>query len=169
MLIKSNRIYIRNPIPGDSKEFIEKVNSSRNFLYPWIDIKADIEYFNNYIKKLKGNNEGYFICSNVDSSIMGVIKINEIVRGIFQSGYLGFYIFSNYSGKGYMYEGMSLAIEYAFKQLGLHRLEANIQPENKSSIKLVKRLGFLKEGYSPRYLKIAGKWRDHEHWAILKD
>ncbi len=65
-----------------------------------------------------------------------------------------------------MSEGVSLAIDYAFKTLGLHRVEANIQPDNIASINLVKRLGFTKEGFSRRYLKINGEWRDHERWAL---
>ncbi len=57
----------------------------------------------------------------------------------------------------------------AFGELGLHRLEANIQPDNAASIALVRKPGFRLEGYSPRYLKIAGRWRDHERWAILAE
>ena len=60
-------------------------------------------------------------------------------------------------------------ISWAFGEVGLHRLEANIQPENKSSIGLVRRLGFQQEGYSPRYLKVGGRWRDHERWALLAE
>jgi len=169
MLEKIKRINIRHPKPSDAEEFIGKVNASRKFLYPWIDIKADKRYFNNYLKKLESNNEGYVICSNNNNSILGVVNINEIVRGVFQSGYLGYYIFEQYAGQGYMSEGMRLVINHAFKKLKLHRLEANIQLENTRSIKLVKKLGFIKEGISPRYLKIAGRWRDHERWTVLKE
>ena len=66
-----------------------------------------------------------------------------------------------------MTEGLTLVIGKAFGALGLHRLEANVQPDNDASIRLVRRLGFRREGYSPRYLKINGRWRDHERWAIL--
>lgn len=68
-----------------------------------------------------------------------------------------------------MSQAVELTVKYAFKELGLHRLEANIQPENVRSIALVKRLGFQKEGFSPRYLQIDGVWRDHERWALLAD
>lgn len=68
-----------------------------------------------------------------------------------------------------MTKGVELACRHAFNELGLHRLEANIQPENAASLALVKRIGFQKEGFSARYLKISGEWRDHERWALLSD
>ena len=97
------------------------------------------------------------------------MNISEIVRGAFRSGYLGYYAFTPYAKRGLMTEGVSLVIGDAFRRLGLHRLEANIQPANKVSIRLVRRLGFRREGSSPRYLKIRGRWRDHERWAVLAD
>ena len=68
-----------------------------------------------------------------------------------------------------MRDGLELALRLAFGSLGLHRLEANIQPGNASSVALVKGAGFRLEGYSRRYLKISGRWRDHERWAILAE
>jgi [ribosomal protein S5]-alanine N-acetyltransferase len=68
-----------------------------------------------------------------------------------------------------MTEGLALVLRHAFRSLGLHRLEANIQPGNHPSRRLVRGLGFRKEGFSPRYLKIGGHWRDHERWAIIRE
>jgi ribosomal-protein-alanine N-acetyltransferase len=68
-----------------------------------------------------------------------------------------------------MREGLHLVIDRCFDDLRLHRLEANIQPSNERSIALVRGLGFRKEGLSRRYLKIGGRWRDHERWALLVD
>jgi ribosomal-protein-alanine N-acetyltransferase len=104
-----------------------------------------------------------------DDAILGVVNLNEIVRGSFQSAYLGYYAFRPHSGQGYMTEGLALVLRHAFEGLGLHRLEANIQPGNRHSRGLVRRLGFRKEGFSPRYLKIGGRWRDHERWAIVRE
>jgi len=98
--------------------------------------------------------------------LAGAININEIVRGSFRSGYLGYYAFVPHNRRGYMTTGLRTVVSRAFRQLRLHRLEANIQPDNEASRRLVKRLGFKLEGFSPRYLKIAGKWRDHERWAV---
>jgi ribosomal-protein-alanine N-acetyltransferase len=68
-----------------------------------------------------------------------------------------------------MHEGMLLVLNDAFRKLKLHRLEANIQPGNHASIALVKRCGFVQEGFSHRYLKICGRWKDHERWAVLSE
>jgi [ribosomal protein S5]-alanine N-acetyltransferase len=68
-----------------------------------------------------------------------------------------------------LYQGLRAVISHCFSELGLHRLEANIQPENVRSIALVRSLGFGMEGFSPRYLKVCGRWRDHERWALLSD
>ncbi len=98
--------------------------------------------------------------------LAGVINVSEIVRGPFQSAYLGYYAFSPHDRQGYMTRGLKAALREAFRTLRLHRLEANTQPGNVASRRLVRRLGFRREGYSPRYLKISGRWRDHERWAL---
>jgi len=100
-------------------------------------------------------------------AIAGVININNIVRGSFLSASLGYYAGAPFAGQGLMREGLELVKGYAFYTLGLHRLEANIQPGNERSIRLVESLGFECEGYSPRFLMINGRWRDHERWALL--
>jgi ribosomal-protein-alanine N-acetyltransferase len=68
-----------------------------------------------------------------------------------------------------MCAGLGAVLRRAFGELRLHRVEANIQPENRDSIRLAERLGFRKEGLSPRYLKVGGRWRDHERWALLAE
>jgi ribosomal-protein-alanine N-acetyltransferase len=102
-----------------------------------------------------------------DNTLVGAIQLSQIVRGRFQSAYLGFWIGASFARQGYMTEGLGLTLRYAFGPLNLHRLEANLQPNNVGSRRLVQKLGSRQEGYSPHYLKIGGRWRDHERWAIL--
>ena len=100
---------------------------------------------------------------------MGSINVSEIVRGNFRSAYLGYQIAAPFAGQGYMTEALQLALRFAFRELGLHRVEANVQPGNAASIALVRRAGFTQEGFSRRYIKIGGRWRDHERWALLRE
>ena len=104
-----------------------------------------------------------------DAAITGAVNLNEIVRGSFQCAYLGHWANAALAGQGYMREAVALALDRAFGPLGLHRVEANVQPSNERSVALVRALGFRREGHSPRYLKIAGRWRDHDRYALLRE
>jgi [ribosomal protein S5]-alanine N-acetyltransferase len=112
---------------------------------------------------------GMFVCRRDDDAIVGHVNVTQIVRGLFQSAYMGYQVFAPYANQRYMTDAMPLALAVVFRTLRLHRVEANIQPGNAASIALAKRAGFKKEGYSPGYLKIAGRWRDHERWAMTVD
>ncbi len=122
--------------------------------------------FSAYLRRLRGRNHLGFWVRTPDGELAGVINVNEIVRGSFQSAYLGYYAFSPHAGRGYMFQGLRAVLREAFVVQRLHRLEANIQPDNRRSRLLIRRLGFRREGYSPRYLKVRGRWRDHERWAL---
>ena len=108
----------------------------------------------------------FLVCRRDDHALAGVYNLSQISRGFFESAYLGYYAFAPAAGQGLMAEGLHLVLRHVFRKLKLHRVEANIQPDNERSKRLVERAGFRYEGYSPRYLKIGGRWRDHERWAI---
>jgi ribosomal-protein-alanine N-acetyltransferase len=108
------------------------------------------------------------VCCSADHRIAGVVNISNMVFGAFQSAYLGYYVFAEHAGQGLMREGLQAVVGHAFKTLKLHRLEANIQPDNRRSLQLVQSCGFQREGFSPAYLKIGGRWRDHERWAVVR-
>jgi ribosomal-protein-alanine N-acetyltransferase len=119
-----------------------------------------------YLRRIRNKvHLGYWVLTK-DGELAGVINVNEIVRGAFCSGYLGYYAFVPHNGKGYLTRGLAAVLTDLFRVHGLHRVEANIQPGNNDSQVLVQRLGFRLKGFSPRYLKIAGRWRDHERWAL---
>ncbi len=110
--------------------------------------------------------ESLFVRRLSDTALVGYFNISEIIRGSFQSAFVGYGAVSEHAGRGYMTEGLELVLEHAFGALALHRLEANIQPANVRSIALVRRCGFTHEGFAPSFLKIDGRWRDHERYAI---
>jgi ribosomal-protein-alanine N-acetyltransferase len=113
--------------------------------------------------------QGYFVVVSETDQLAGVINVGGIVHGVLQSAHLGYYVFTPHAGRGLMGHALPLVVEECFRRLKLHRLEANVQPANEPSIRLVKRLGFNFEGLSPRYLKVSGRWRDHQRWALLAD
>lgn len=162
-----HRVYLRAPCARDREEFIAGVKRSRRLHGHWVTVRGTRETFSKYLARVRRDDHaGFFVCRREDDAIVGVINLNAIVRGLFHSAYLGYYALAPHAGKGYMTEGLRLVMRQAFTKMKLHRLEANVQPDNVASIALVKRCGFRLEGYSPRYLKIAGRWRDHERWAI---
>jgi ribosomal-protein-alanine N-acetyltransferase len=112
---------------------------------------------------------GFLVIHRDSGDVVGVININDIIRGAFQSASLGYYAFVPYAGQGLMREGMLLVLKYAFGYLKLHRVEANIQPGNRASVALVRKCGFVREGFSRRMLKLQGRWRDHQRWALLAE
>jgi ribosomal-protein-alanine N-acetyltransferase len=168
--VANDRVGIRRPTPADADEFVALMLASRALHEPWVDFSKSAEAYAAYLAtRDRMHNDAFLICDAADGRIAGVINLNAIVRGFFQSAYLGYGIGAPYSGRGYMTAGMRLVTTHAFGAMGLHRLEANIQPANLASIALVKRCGFHREGFSPRYLKVAGQWRDHERWALLAE
>jgi ribosomal-protein-alanine N-acetyltransferase len=110
--------------------------------------------------------EGFLLLRRADDELVGMCNLSQIFRGNLKSAYCGFGAVAGFGGQGYMREGVGLVISRALGPMRLHRVEANIQPANERSKALVKALGFTKEGFSERYLKIGGRWRDHERWAI---
>jgi ribosomal-protein-alanine N-acetyltransferase len=101
--------------------------------------------------------------------IIGCIGFTGIIKGAFQSCYLGYKLDEKEINKGYMTEALQQGIQIIWKDFGLHRIEANIMPRNKRSIKVTEKLGFSNEGLSPRYLNINGVWEDHIHMVLLND
>ena len=162
-----SRVAVRTPTPDDQDEFITRMRASRKLHRPWIAMPETPAAYAQYLTKVEDPRAAPFIaCRIEDGAIVGFLNISEIVRGPFKSAFLGYGATADFVGQGYMTEAMQLLLREAFAVLRLHRLEANIQPDNAASIALAKRAGFELEGFSPRYLKVGGRWRDHERWAI---
>ena len=140
------------------------------FVVPPTTPAAYREYLARFASRRAGvRNLGFFAVRLEDRSIVGVLNLSEIVRGAFESAYLGYYALAPYANAGYMSEAMVLVLDTAFDALGLHRVEANVQPVNARSLALVERAGFSREGYSRRYVKVGGRWRDHVRYAMLAE
>lgn len=167
---KPVRVRLEAPTGGRAEEFFAAAARSKKLHGRWAKPPTTPEAYLALVKRANAERcAGFFVVDDHGDALAGVVELSEIVRGGFQSAYLGYYALEPYAGKGYMRAGLIAAINHAFRELKLHRLEANIQPDNRASIRLVESLGFRLEGLSRNYLKVAGRWRDHERWAILVD
>jgi ribosomal-protein-alanine N-acetyltransferase len=162
----SSRVLLRPPTADDEAEFLARMNASRRVHRPWLYPPLEPDAYRGYLARLDERKYGYLACRRSDGAIVGWLNVSEIVRGALQGAFLGYGGVAEFAGQGYMTEAVRLVVREAFGPLGLHRLEANIQPGNLASIALARRCGFEREGFSPRYLKVGGRWRDHERWAI---
>jgi [ribosomal protein S5]-alanine N-acetyltransferase len=170
ILSDGGRVYLRPPRPTDKDEFTALMRESRVFHRPWATAPTDDERFAAYLADSRRPDfEAMLVIRVEDGAIVGFFNLSQIARGALQSAYLGYSVGKPFARQGYMREGLDLLLRYAFESLGLHRVEANIQPGNAPSIALASGAGFRREGFSPRYLKIGGRWRDHERWAVLVD
>ena len=157
---------LEKPTSRRQSEFLAAAKKSRTLHGAWVSAPRSPDAFKAYLRRIRHKAHlGYWVVTE-DRELAGVINVSEIVRGAFCSGYLGYYALAPYDGHGYMTRGLAAVLKDVFRVRGLHRVEANIQPGNDDSRALVQRLGFRLEGFSPRYLKIAGRWRDHERWAL---
>ena len=165
-----SRVVLRDLAHADREAFLQMVRESRDLHQPWTYPPERADQFDDLVGRA-GRDD--FVCLAAvradDGDLVGVFTISQIVRGYFQSAYLGYYASARHAGKGLMGESMMLVLDHAFGPLSLHRLEANIQPGNAPSVALARGAGFRLEGYSPRYLLIGGRWRDHERYAITAD
>ncbi|MFF5970988.1 GNAT family N-acetyltransferase [Streptomyces sp. NPDC012769] len=165
------RVALRPFTLDDGEEFTARARESRALHAPWLFPPRTAETYAAYARQLIDDpaRVGFLVCERDGGGIAGFVNINNIVRGAFLSGALGYGAFAHAAGRGLLSEGLGLVLAHAFGPLGLHRLEANIQPGNTASRALVRRAGFRLEGFSPAMLFIDGAWRDHERWARTAD
>jgi [ribosomal protein S5]-alanine N-acetyltransferase len=163
-------VVLSRPSRADAAEFIAAARASSSFHGPWISAPDTPEWFAAYLDRAAREDQASYLIRHRDcGGLIGYVNINNIVRGALQSGHLGYAAFASHAGRGLMTAGLAAVVTDAFTSLGLHRLEANIQPDNGPSLNLVRRLGFKREGFSPRYLMVDGQWRDHERWSVLAE
>ena len=166
-LSPSADVILRAPVESDRAAFTAGVLASERLHDPWLDAGEPDPWFDRLLSRNRTETDrSLVVCLAGDDGLAGVYNLSQIVYGQFGNAYLGYYAFEPYAGRGLMRAGIELLLDLAFGELGLHRVQANIQPDNVASIALVRGAGFRREGFSPRYLMIRGEWRDHEQWAM---
>lgn len=170
VLATTDRVTLRRLSAGDTSELLTLAAESRELHRPWAyppERRDQIEDL--LVRSRRDDFESMLACRAEDAAIAGVFNVSQIIRGAFQSAFLGYYAHARYAGQGFMREGLALVLAHAFGTLGLHRLEVNIQPGNAASTALAVGAGFRLEGFSPRYLQVGGRWRDHERYALTAE
>jgi ribosomal-protein-alanine N-acetyltransferase len=148
-----SRIVLRSPTAADARAFVAAASASRALHRPWVTAPLTPEQYSGWRRRMaQPNHCALLACRQDTGALVGVFNISNMVMGSFRSAFLGYYAFAGHERQGLMTQGMQALLRHAFGPLGLHRIEANIQPGNEASIALVQACGFLLEGYSPRYL-----------------
>jgi ribosomal-protein-alanine N-acetyltransferase len=168
-MARAGRILLRRAGTREVPELLLLAKSSARVHRPWVYLPGNAARWRASLNRGRQGRIAYAIRRRDTRELVGVVNLSEIVRGVFKSGYLGFYAHAAHARQGFMKEALRAVIGRAFGVHRLHRVEANIQPGNVASLALVRSLGFRREGFSPRYLKIGGRWRDHERWAVTRE
>jgi ribosomal-protein-alanine N-acetyltransferase len=166
-LVEDEHVRLVRLTRHDQERYLAAVHASRALHHPWIALPDTPVRFAEHLRRSEREDQCNTLVETPAGELAGFININNIVRGALLSGFLGYGAFAGFEGRGLMTHGLTLLCEHAFGELGLHRLEANIQPGNEPSRALARRCGFRQEGFSPGYLRVNGAWRDHERWARL--
>lgn len=164
------RVQISKLSDADEQRFIEMSHKSKTIHMPWVFPAMDSASFHELLDRNKqANFETIVVRPIYEQDIIGIFNLSQIFYHNFQNTILGCYANVAYHGEGYMHEGLLLSVAYAFFQLKLHRIEANIICENELSIRYFKGFGFRYEGMSKNYLYVNGAWRDHEKFALTRE
>ena len=166
----SGRVGLRGLRAEDQSLFLGATQLSRTLHHPWIQPPLNPVEFSHLLEKCKDANFlALIVIDLLTQDCVGMVHLSQIFRGAFQNAYLSYWASQPFVGQGYMKEAIRLTIHLSFGMHGLHRIESNMQPQNFASIGLVRSCGFVKEGFSEKYLQILGEWKDHERWAIHKE
>jgi [ribosomal protein S5]-alanine N-acetyltransferase len=162
-------VRLRPPSDADRDAFVAAARRSVDLHHPWTTAPSTDEAFNAYLERSAESNQSCLLVTTDDDEPAGVYNLSDIVRKVFQNAYLGYYAFEPHAGTGLMRAAMPLVMAHAFTELGLHRLQANVQPENTASRRLLEVTSWREEGFAQRYLFIDGDWRDHVMYAITAE
>jgi ribosomal-protein-alanine N-acetyltransferase len=174
--LRDGHAVMRVPDMTDYEQWAALRARSRDFLTPWEPVWPANDLtraaFRSRIRQYWRDIDDdaaypYFIFDAQGEVLVGALTLSNVRRGVAQTGTLGYWIGLPHARRGYMTSAVRLAVDFAFRHLGLHRVEASCLPHNRASINLLQKCGFEREGLARGYLKIAGEWRDHLLFARL--
>lgn len=166
--LRSTSVQINAITAKDEHEYLINYKASQKTLKPWVHVPTNSREFLAYAQEMRTQeNKAFVVRDSTTKSMVGIVELRDIYMFDFKNSYIIYFGFEGHLQKGLMSEAVKMVIKFAFKTLKLHRLEANIQPTNIPSRALARACGFSLEGYSPKFIKKNGQWKDHERWAIL--
>jgi ribosomal-protein-alanine N-acetyltransferase len=177
-MVEGELVRLRAPRMSDFREWAELRASSRDFLQPWEPTwPADDLTRAAFRRRLSlyardrdlGQGHAFFVLRKSDDAMVGGINLRNIMRGVAQSGAIGYWSGERYARQGYTLCALMALTRFAFLSLGLHRLEAACCTDNEPSCRLLLKAGFRYEGVARSYLKINGSWRDHLLFGLIGD
>jgi len=179
--VRTARLLLRPLQEGDLSEYVRVGRVSGEHLAPWSPAPAAGESLDDqFLRQLTRTRDGlardadYRLAAWLaDGSLVGMFNLNNVVRGVFQNAYAGWWLAADSVGRGYAAEALDALLGFAFapppRGVGLHRVQANIIPRNERSIRLARRVGMREEGLARAYLQIAGRWEDHIMFAKVAE
>ena len=178
-MIETKRLLLKSARPELAQNVLNYYLRNRDFLRPFEPERAPefytLEYQTGALEQQEeaAKNEDsicfYIFAREQPETVLGSAALNGIVRGCFQSCFLGYRLDERNQRRGYMTEAVSTVTDYAFRELGLHRIEANVMPRNRASLRVLEKAGYREEGLARKYLKINGVWEDHIHMVRLNE
>ncbi|MFC5066682.1 GNAT family N-acetyltransferase [Flaviflagellibacter deserti] len=177
-VLRGEGVTLRPPAGGDFEEWSDLRGRSRAFLKPWEPIwPADDLTRSAFRRRLRRYADErrsdsaycFFVFGSESSLLLGGLTLSNIRRGVAQSCTLGYWMGEQFAGKGHMTAAVRAVVPFVFDRLALRRIEAACLPTNTASIRLLEKVGFVREGYARQYLCIDGIWQDHLLFALLRD
>lgn len=175
----TSRLVLKELTAGDAELFSDFLLRNKEFFRPWSPAYdkeyESLEYHRKMLVRSKtesaeGRHYKFGVFKKDDlSKIIGSVALSNIAMGNFRSCFLGYRLDERENSNGFAREAIQGVVKFAFEELGLHRIEANIMPSNTRSIKAAEKCGFIYEGSSSKYLQINGVWEDHLHYVILNE
>ena len=165
----------------DAEERLQLLTENREHFQKWSPVKRNEEYFtlqgqidcikDFMAKSVDDVKYDYGIFLKVDNtlSLIGEVQFTFVERGPKQTCMVGYHIGKKFNGFGYMTKALEIALKIAFEELKFHRVTSQVNPENIGSLRVLEKVGFVKEGYARKYLKIDDVWHDHVCLALLEE
>lgn len=177
MILETSRLRLVPAAQDLAGEVCAYYRRNRDFLTPYDPRREESFFTEEHQRRLLAQDEALSLCGRAHrfyirlpedpDRVAGTIALSNIVMGAFRSCFLGYKLDQAHLNQGYMTEAIGLVTDYAFRELQLHRVEANVMPWNAPSLRVLEKNGYEREGLAREYLYINGKWEDHVHMVKL--